>query len=106
MIQTLILHAGAPPKPAAGEPCNGCGICCAAERCPMAWVFLPRGGGSCAALEWDGAAARYRCGMAARPAHYLGWLPRRWEGRAARWFAYRIAAGKGCDCDATAVDDA
>jgi len=106
MIQTLILHAAAPPKPAEGEPCNGCGICCVAARCPVAWLFLPRGGGSCAALEWDGEAGRYRCGMVAYPANYIGWLPRRWEDRAGRWFAYRIATGRGCDFGATEVSDA
>lgn len=103
MIQTVTLHADAPPKPAEGQPCNGCGICCAAERCPVAWLFLPRSRGSCPALEWDGAAARYRCGMVAHPAACVRWLPRRWEARAARWFAYRIAAGKGCDFGATEI---
>lgn len=106
MIQTLTLYAAAPPKPAAGEPCNGCGLCCAAERCPVAWLFLPRGKGSCAALEWDGEAQHYRCGMVTRPAHYVGWLPRRWDGVAARWFASRIAAGGGCDFGAVEVDGA
>lgn len=98
-----MLHAEAPPKPTEGQPCNGCGLCCAAERCPVAWLFLPRGSGSCSALEWDGNAGRYRCGMVAHPATHVRWLPRRWEAGAARWFAYRIAAGKGCDFGATEV---
>ena len=29
------LHAEAPPKPAEGAPCNGCGLCCLAEPCPL-----------------------------------------------------------------------
>jgi hypothetical protein len=103
MIQILTLNAGAPPKPTQGEPCNGCGLCCLAERCPVALLFLPRDGGSCPALEWDGESGRYLCGMVGHPAKYLGWLPRRWEGAAGRWFAYRIAAGKSCDFDATEV---
>jgi hypothetical protein len=107
MIRTLILHADAPPKPTQGEPCNGCGICCVAERCPVGLLFLPRGGGGpCAALEWDRGAGRYLCGMVVRPANYIGWLPRRWDGAAGRWFAYRIAAGKACDFDATEIGDA
>ena len=106
MIQTLMVHADAPPKPAAGEVCNGCGICCIAARCPVAWLLLPRAGASCAALAWDGATRRYRCGMIVHPAQHLGWLPRRWEDRAGRWFAQRIAAGSGCDFDATEVRDA
>jgi len=103
VIQTLTVHAHAPAKPAAGAPCNGCGICCAAERCPVAHVFLPHGEGSCVALEWNEEARRYRCGMVVHPADYVRWLPRRWEGRAAHWFAYRIAAGRGCDFDATEI---
>jgi hypothetical protein len=102
-VQTLTLHADAPPKPVQGEPCNGCGICCAAERCPVAWLFLPLGRAPCTALEWDEEARRYRCGMVANAAKYVGWLPRRWEAQASRWFAYRVAAGKGCDFDAVEV---
>jgi hypothetical protein len=105
MIQTLQLHADAPPKPAEGESCNGCGMCCAAEKCPVAWLFLPRGRGSCAALEWNGGVRRYRCGMIVHPASYIRWLPRNWEDRAGSWFAYRIAAGSGCDFSATEVGD-
>lgn len=103
MTRDLTLHAPAPPKPAPGAACNGCGICCALERCPVARLFLPAAE-RCRALEWDDAARRYRCGMAVRPAAYLRWLPRRWEVGAGRWFASRIAAGSGCDCDAMEVD--
>jgi hypothetical protein len=106
MIQTVTLHADAPPKPAEGAPCNGCGICCVVEPCPVAWLLLPLDKGPCVALEWDGESVRYRCGMVANPANHLGWLPRRWSGPASRWFAHRIAAGRGCDCGATEVRDA
>lgn len=102
-VRTITLHALAPPKPAAGEGCNGCGICCAYERCPPALLFLPRQAGLCPALEWEADAARYRCGLARRPAHHVRWLPRRWEAPAARWFAARIAAGTACDCDAVEI---
>ncbi|MCX7141101.1 MAG: hypothetical protein NT123_08400 [Proteobacteria bacterium] len=105
MIKTVFLHADAPSKPAEGETCNGCGICCAAERCPVAWLFLPRNSESCAALQWDAEARRYHCGMVVHPADFLRWLPRRWEGQAGRWFAYRVAAGKGCDFGAVEVGD-
>lgn len=105
-IQTVTLHAAAPAKPAEGAPCNGCGWCCAAERCPAAWLLLPRGAEACIALEWTAAARRYRCGLVVRPAAYLRWLPRRWEGAAGRWLASRIAAGAGCDFGATEIGDA
>lgn len=104
MIQTVVLRADAPAKPAVGERCNGCGICCAAERCPVAWLFLSRARESCAALAWDAAAQRYVCGMVVQPSDYLRWLPQRWQPRAGAWFAYRIAAGQGCDFDATEID--
>lgn len=101
MIEAVPLHRDAPPKPATGEPCNGCGVCCALERCPMARLLLPRAESrACPALEWIAAERRYRCGLAQRPGHYVRWLPRRWETAAARWIAARIAAGSGCDCDA------
>jgi hypothetical protein len=46
--------------------------------------------GACAALRWEGGATRYRCGLAT--SSLLGSLMRRW-----------IAAGRGCDSDATAT---
>lgn len=81
------LHADAPPKPAHGEPCNGCGLCCAVALCPLGMILFRRHQGPCPALEWrDG---RYACGVLARR------RPGSWASRmVARW----IAAGKGCDC--------
>lgn len=101
----ITIRADAPPKPAEGEACNGCGICCSAERCPVAWLFLPLRGGPCPALEWNAKAGRYRCGMVDNPARHVRWLPRRWNPRASQWFARRIAAGHGCDCGITEVPD-
>jgi hypothetical protein len=105
VIHTVSVHADAPPKPAEGEPCNGCGICCSAGHCPVAWLFLPLGGGTCPALEWNGQAGRYYCGMVVDPAHHVRWLPQRWERRASQWFARRIAADRACDCGITEVRD-
>lgn len=107
MIEAVPLHRDAPAKPREGEPCNGCGVCCALERCPMARLLLPHGGGrACAALEWHSGERRYRCGLVLRPAHYIRWLPRRWEVRAGRWIAVRIAAGTACDCGASELPSA
>lgn len=95
--QVIWLQALAPAKPAVGEPCNGCGVCCAASPCPVARVFLWRWRGACPALEWHDAVQQYRCGMLLHPAHYLSTLPRFAE----TWFAKRIrrwiAAGTACD---------
>jgi hypothetical protein len=72
MRQTRIIkiHPDAPPKPAVGAPCNGCGVCCLAEPCPLGVILSRRLKGACVALRWDG-----------------NWLVKRW-----------IASGTGCDC--------
>jgi hypothetical protein len=83
------LHRLAPAKPAPGDACNGCGVCCAAEPCPLGIVVSRRRRGACAALRWDDAAARYRCALLPEAA------PAPQRRLVARW----IAAGAGCDCD-------
>ncbi|MFI8618745.1 hypothetical protein ACIGHN_24895 [Acidovorax sp. NPDC077693] len=93
------LHADAPPKPAVGAPCNGCGLCCLAEPCPLGVVVSRRRHGACVALRWDGAHARYLCGMVADPGEVTG-LRQRWLTVPLAWLARRwIAAGVGCDAD-------
>jgi hypothetical protein len=92
------LHRDAPRKPVVGEPCNGCGACCATEPCPIGAVISRRRSGPCAALEWSDADARYRCGLLAKAAAG-GSASRR---LVARW----IAAGKGCDAELETVTPA
>jgi len=100
---TLIwLRQQAPLKPEVGQACNGCGVCCAAEPCPVALVFLWQRRGSCRALLWDQASMSYRCGMLTQPAQYLRWLPLRWQALFARRVRRWIAAGAGCDSSAQA----
>ena len=91
------LRQEAPPKPAFGAPCNGCGVCCAHEPCPVALVFLWQRRGSCKALEWNEETQRYRCGMACRPAHHLRWLPAQLEKTMQRLVLRWIAADTACD---------
>ncbi|MDP4299662.1 hypothetical protein [Leptothrix discophora] len=95
----IAIHPAAPPKPAWGQSCNGCGVCCLQEPCPVGALLSLRRHGACDALRWSDAAGRYHCGLLSQPADVLpralrplsGWLSR----RAHRW----IAAGIGCDCD-------
>ena len=95
--QIIYLHPEAPTKPAEGAPCNGCGLCCLAEPCPLGVVLSRKRLGACNALRWDDAQHLYRCGALTQPqavlpfglrwmAPLLGRLARRW-----------IAAGVGCD---------
>ncbi|WP_096701225.1 hypothetical protein [Magnetospirillum sp. 15-1] len=93
------LRSDAPPKPAYGAACNGCGLCCAVATCPLGIILFRRLEGPCPASQWrDG---RYVCGALAEPGRFAPLLPRRWASRlVARW----IAAGKGCDCRSEVED--
>ena len=93
------LHPEAPPKPAEGAPCNGCGLCCLAEPCPVGMWVSRRRTGVCAALRWSDSEQRYRCGVVSEPGSVMGWK-NPWAMRALAWLARRwIAAGAGCDAD-------
>ena len=95
--RVILLRADAPPKPAVGAACNGCGLCCAAAPCPLGVLVSRRWRGRCRALVWDRTQSLYRCAMAATPALVLPWLPRAswaWVARASRRW---ISSASGCD---------
>lgn len=93
------LHPEAPPKPAEGAQCNGCGLCCLAEPCPVGMWVSRRRTGACAALRWSDAGQRYLCGVVSDPGAVAGWASP-WALRWLAWLARRwIAAGAGCDAD-------
>ena len=101
MATTLIyLHPAAPAKPAVGAACNGCGLCCAWQPCPLGMLVSGRRQGACDALRWDEGARRYHCALVSGPSDLWPRLPaalgRPLQALARRW----IAAGAGCDCDA------
>ena len=93
----ITIHAAAPPKPTLGEPCNGCGVCCAARPCPVSRLLLGHRSGTCPALQWQDTTRRYLCGMVTTPASFLSWLPPQWNAFAGRRLARWIAPGIGCD---------
>lgn len=101
MARVFWIQPEAPPKPPTGAPCNGCGLCCLAEPCPVGMLVSLRREGPCRALQWSAEDHQYRCGMLVQPSRYLGLpsltpqaLPNR---LARRWARRMIAAGIGCD---------
>ena len=97
MDRVIYLHPQAPSKPPEHTPCNGCGVCCASEPCPLGQLLSRRTRGACRALWWDENDHRYLCGALARPAQQL---PRglRWAAPLLSRMARRmIAAGAGFD---------
>jgi hypothetical protein len=105
--QVIHIHVQAATKPAMGAPCNGCGLCCLAEPCPLGVLLSRSRRGPCKALQWGEVDAQYRCGalgsvVSLQPGS--GWAPLRWVqaglNRLRRRVVLRwIAAGAGCDCD-------
>lgn len=106
-IHVIHLQPTAPAKPLPGDACNGCGVCCALEPCPLGMMLSAKRRGACVALQWSGQDGRYCCAAVVCPERVLGqaltprlrclvrplaWLLRAW---APRW----IAAGRGCDSD-------
>lgn len=98
-VITIHVHPEAPPKPEPGERCNGCGVCCLSEPCPLGMLVSRRRHGACDAVRWDSASASYRCGLLAdavagsqHPGVWGLWA--RWRARALRRW---IASGQGCD---------
>lgn len=104
----IAIHPAAPPKPAEGIACNGCGVCCLMEPCPVGMLVSRKRRGACDALLWSDAQSRYLCGMVVAPhEHGPRWLMSRpaVARLASRWARRFIAAGIGCDSDAV-LDEA
>jgi hypothetical protein len=97
--QIIRLHPHAPPKPPEAATCNGCGVCCAAEPCPIGVLVSRRRHGACRALRWHDADGRYRCGLAAEPTAVLPRLPRALAPLVRRLALRWISAASGCDSD-------
>lgn len=101
--RTITIHPLAPAKVPIGAACNGCGVCCLVEPCPLGMLLSRRRSGACLALRWQ--QDRYRCGVLVDTRGVLSQaLPRRgwWlepvlAGLLRRVGARWIAAGTGCD---------
>ena len=103
--RTIHIHPLAPDKPATGVPCNGCGVCCLVEPCPLGMVLSGKRRGACVALRWSEAQGVYRCGALTSPKEvvvnalprYLRWVAPVCAGVLAALARRWIAAGAGCD---------
>jgi len=103
--QIILIHADAASKPAPGAPCNGCGVCCLLEPCPLGVLLLGRRHGACVAVRWLDDVQQYRCGALSAPLDVLQTVLPRPLRRLARWLAPGlarlaqrwIAVGQGCD---------
>lgn len=85
----------APPKPIEGQPCNGCGFCCAAERCLIAVEVIGPGPAPCPAMEFED--GRFWCGILRNVSHYRPDLPK----YADIIFRKELARYFGTGCDST-----
>ena len=102
--QIIYIHPDAPPKPAEGQPCNGCGVCCLSAPCPIGILVSRRRQGACTAVQWSEDSQRYVCGMLTAPLQNLGWrggtngaVAKRLAKWVSSWSSRWIAAGIGCD---------
>ena len=103
--QVIHIHPQAPAKPAEGAHCNGCGVCCLMQPCPLGIVLSGTRTGACAALRWQDSTSRYTCGALVSPyavvqsrlAKGLGWLAQPISAVLPRLAHRWIAADIGCD---------
>jgi hypothetical protein len=99
--QVIHIHPEAPPKPPEGAPCNGCGVCCLAEPCPVGMLVSRKRRGACDLLRWSQAEGRYLCGLLGGAGERGGGGGGRaaslWQRAWLAWARRLIAAGDGCD---------
>ncbi len=94
-LREAVHGVGGPPrKPAEGQSCNGCGLCCAIALCPLAVELLEAAKAPCPAMEF--AEGRFWCGLARRPSRYLG-TPRFSDRLLGPMIRTALDIGEGCD---------
>ena len=95
--QVIHIHPEAPPKPPEGAPCNGCGVCCLAEPCPVGMLISRKRQGACDVLRWSGLQGRYVCGLLAEGDDGGEGSAPLWRRLWRAWARRLISAGSGCD---------
>lgn len=86
-MQQLPIIERAPMKASKGEPCNGCGFCCAAELCYFAeLLYGEEQPAPCPSMQFrDG---RFWCGEIGR-----------WDEKIDEKLRYQLGIGQGCTVD-------
>ena len=100
-VVDVMVHALAPAKPMSGQPCNGCGVCCALNVCPLGRLVYFKIHGPCPGSHWIDELRRYRCSLLDGRQDPVRGQPT----LVARWVSRAIAAGRGCDFDASIEPD-
>ena len=89
-----------PRKPAHGDACNGCGLCCIAEPCPIAAEMGAVIDRPCPYVEWE--AGRFWCGLVRHPSkHLLGTPDRAFDAEIGPRVRAEIGDG---ECDSEGYD--
>lgn len=84
-------------KPAHGDPCTSCGVCCIASQCPVSLAVIGERPGPCPAL--GGSPGRAECGLVKHPELFAPVQTARYGTKAMSDSALLlIGSGVGCDC--------
>jgi hypothetical protein len=60
-----LVEMSLPNKPRYGEACNGCGLCCAIQLCPVAEIMFEGASAPCPALKMAPDGSRTYCQLVA-----------------------------------------
>lgn len=86
-------------KPKYGSPCNGCGLCCIAEQCPISLMAF----GEqllCPALGTMGDGKGFGCGLIVATSQFIPPTgDERLDALLPGAIAYVLGAGRGCDSE-------
>jgi hypothetical protein len=101
MSSPILAHSfvSVPQKPALGEACNGCGLCCLVETCSLGRLLFLQKKGPCPALLWISDCSYYRCGLLYNPKQIFPKIPAWFIPLFKRLTHRQIAAQQGCDSD-------
>ena len=95
----IYIQPEAPTKPSVGAACNGCGLCCLLEPCPVGMLVSRRMRGTCKALLWSQDQRCYLCGMLSAPERFVPLTGPRMQAWVSRLVRRMISTDLGCDAE-------